>query len=104
GGTYQADLEVSPVNVDASIGKRLPSGLVEGGVGDVVMENKNPPMTVAKVFQDPQLSPSTPGKVVDMAITGQPDQLDWINLPYVSTTEPTGGSAWQQLQVRSTDV
>lgn len=103
-GTYQADLEVSPVNVDASIGKRLPSGLVEGGVGDIVIENKHLAMAIAKVFQDPQMTPSTPGKVVDMAITGQPDQLDWINLPYVSTTEPTGGSAWQQLQVRSTDV
>ena len=42
--------------------------------------------------------------MLDLAVTGQPDQLDWINLPYVSTTEPTGGSAWQQLQVRSTDV
>ena len=30
-GTYRADLDVSPVSVDASIGKRLPSGLVEGG-------------------------------------------------------------------------
>ncbi|MEV5963506.1 PQQ-binding-like beta-propeller repeat protein [Kribbella sp. NPDC051952] len=103
-GTYQANLEVAPVTVDASIGKRLPSGLVEGGVGDIVIENKHLAMTVAKVFQDSQLSPSTPGKVVDMAITGQPDQLDWINLPYVTTTEPTGGSAWQQTQVRSTDV
>jgi len=37
-------------------------------------------------------------------VTGQPDQLDWINLPYVSTAEPTGANAWQQLQTRSTDV
>ncbi|WP_350277318.1 PQQ-binding-like beta-propeller repeat protein [Kribbella sp. HUAS MG21] len=103
-GSFQVELEVSPVSVDASIGKRLPSGLVEGGIGDVVIENKKLALTVAKVFQDPQLNPSTPGKVVDMAITGQPDQLDWINLPYVSTTEPLGGSAWQQTQVRSTDV
>jgi hypothetical protein len=39
-----------------------------------------------------------------MAITGQPDQLDWINLPYVSTAEPLGGNSWQQLQTRSNDV
>jgi hypothetical protein len=104
GGTDGIDLQVSPVNVDASIGKRLPSGLVEGGPGDVVIENKKLAMAIAKVYNDPQLSPSTTGKVLDLAITGQPDQLDWINLPYVSTAEPTGGSAWQQLQTRSTDV
>jgi hypothetical protein len=61
-------------------------------------------MAIAKVYNDPQLSPSTTGKVLDMAITGQPDQLDWINLPYVSTAEPVGGGAWQQLQTRSNDV
>jgi hypothetical protein len=44
------------------------------------------------------------GKVIDMAVTDQPDQLDWINLPYVSTAEPVGGSAWQQLQTRASDV
>jgi hypothetical protein len=103
-GASGVDLAISPVAVDASIGKRLPSGLVEGGTDDVVIENRKLALSIAKVFQDSQLTPSTPGKVVDMAITGQPDQLDWINLPYVTTTEPTGGSAWQQTQVRSTDV
>jgi outer membrane protein assembly factor BamB len=104
GGAADVNLEISPVNVDASVGKRLPSGLVEAGLDDIVIENKRLALSIAKVFQDPQLTPSSPGKVVDMAITGQPDQLDWINLPYVSTAEPTGGSAWQQTQVRSTDI
>ena len=103
-GVSDVNLEVSPVNVDASIGKRLPSGLVEGGPGDIVIENKHLAMAIAKVYDDPQLTQSTTGKVLDMAITGQPDQLDWINLPYVSTAEPLGGSSWQQLQTRSTDV
>ena len=85
------------MNVDASIGKRLPSGLVEGGPGDIVIENKHLAMAIAKVYNDPQLTQSTTGKVLDMAITGQPDQLDWINLPYVSTAEPLGGNSWQQL-------
>jgi hypothetical protein len=97
-------LEISPVTVDASIGKRLPSGLVEGGPGDIVIENKHLAMAIAKVYNDPQLTQSTTGKVLDLAITGQPDQLDWINLPYVSTAEPLGGNAWQQLQARSNDV
>jgi outer membrane protein assembly factor BamB len=104
GGATGADLAVSPVSVDAGIGKRLASGLVEGGTGDVVIENRKLAMAVAKAYDDPQLAGSTTGKVLDMAVTGQPDQLDWINLPYVSTAEPVGGNAWQQLQVRSTDV
>lgn len=104
GGAVGVDLEISPVNVDASIGKRLPSGLVEGGPGDIVIENKHLAMAIAKVYNDPQLTQSTTGKVLDMAITGQPDQLDWINLPYVSTAEPVGGNSWQQLQTRSNDV
>ncbi|TWD83160.1 outer membrane protein assembly factor BamB [Kribbella amoyensis] len=104
GGSAQVDLEVAPVTVDASIGKRLPSGLVEGGPGDVVIENKHLAMAIAKVYNDPQLNQSTTGKVLDLAITGRPDQIDWINLPYVSTAEPTGGNAWAQLQTRSNDV
>lgn len=104
GGAVEVNLEVSPVTVDASIGKRLPSGLVEGGPGDIVIENKHLALAIAKVYNDPQLNLSTTGKVLDMAITGQPDQLDWINLPYVSTAEPLGASAWQQLQTRSNDV
>ncbi|HEX6685554.1 MAG TPA: PQQ-binding-like beta-propeller repeat protein, partial [Candidatus Limnocylindrales bacterium] len=103
-GTYTVDLEMSPVNVDAAIGKRMTGGLAEGGLNDVVIENKHLAMVVAKVFNDPQLDNSTTGKVLDLAVKGQPDQLDWINLPYVSSAEPLGGSAWQQLQVRSTEV
>ncbi|MEV6412301.1 PQQ-binding-like beta-propeller repeat protein [Kribbella sp. NPDC051718] len=104
GGAVEVNLEVSPVTVDASIGKRLPNGLVEGGPGDIVIENKHLALAIAKVYNDPQLNLSTTGKVLDMAITGQPDQLDWINLPYVSTAEPLGANSWQQLQTRSNDV
>ena len=104
--SHRVDLDVSPVNVDASIGKRLterPWSRAE--FGDIVIENKHLAMAIAKVFNDPQTDTSRrQARSLDMAVTGQPDQLDWINLPYVSTTEPTGGNAWQQLQVRSTDV
>jgi outer membrane protein assembly factor BamB len=95
------DLKLSAVNVDASTGKRLNGAYVEGGVEDLVIENKKLAVAISKVFNDPQLDQSTVGKPLDMALTGQPDQLDWINLPYVSSTEPLGGNAWQQLQVRS---
>ena len=99
-----ADLALTPVNVDASTGKRLTGSLVEAGVQDIVIENKRLAMAISKVFNDPQLDQSTVGKPLDMAITGQPDQLDWINLPYATSTEPTGGNAWAQTQVRTTSV
>ncbi|MGW1682724.1 outer membrane protein assembly factor BamB family protein [Saccharopolyspora sp. NPDC002376] len=98
------DLALAPVNVEASTGKRLAGGLVEGGLQDLVIENKKLAMSISKVFNDPQLDQSTVGKPVDMALTGKPDQLDWINLPYVSTNEPLGDNAWQQRQIRSESV
>jgi outer membrane protein assembly factor BamB len=99
-----ADLELTPVVVDAAVGKRLEGGLVEGGLGDVVMENRRLALSVARESTDPQLGGSTAGKILDMALTGRADQLDWINLPYVTSTEPTGGNAWAQLQVRTASV
>jgi hypothetical protein len=98
------DFALAPVNVDASTGKRLTGAYVEGGVQDIVIENRKLAMAISTVFNDPQLPGSTVGKPLDMAITGQGDQLDWINLPYVSTAEPLGGNAWQQLAVRTETV
>jgi hypothetical protein len=82
----------------------LNGAYVEGGVQDLVIENKNLAMAISKVYNDPQLDQSTVGKPLDMALAGKEDQLDWINLPYVSTEEPVGGNAWQQRQVRSESV
>ena len=104
GQSPTVDLELRPVNVDASTGKRLAGSLVEAGVQDIVIENRKLALAISKVFNDPQLDQSTVGKPLDMAITGQPDQLDWINLPYVATAEPTGGNAWAQTQVRTDSV
>ncbi|MFJ6079407.1 PQQ-binding-like beta-propeller repeat protein [Pseudarthrobacter sp. NPDC092419] len=104
GQSPTVDLELRPVSVDASTGKRLAGGLVEGGVQDIVIENKKLALAISKVFNDPQLDQSTTGKPLDMALTGQPDQLDWINLPYVTSSEPTGGNAWAQTQVRTESV
>ncbi|TNB69575.1 hypothetical protein FHJ30_18515 [Arthrobacter sp. BB-1] len=104
GQSRTVDLELRPVNVDASTGKRLTGSLVEAGVQDIVIENRKLALAISKMFNDPQLDQSTVGKPLDMAITGQPDQLDWINLPYVATAEPTGGNAWAQTQVRTDSV
>ena len=98
------DLPLGPVNVDASTGKVLTGALAEAGVQDIVIENRKLALAISKVFNDPQLDQSTVGKPLDMAITGQPDQLDWISLPYVATAEPSGANAWAQNQVRTGSV
>jgi outer membrane protein assembly factor BamB/predicted phosphodiesterase len=104
GQSPAVDLQLGPVNVDASTGKRLIGPFAEAGVQDIVIENKKLALAISKVFNDPQLNQSTVGKPLDLAVTGQPDQLDWINLPYVASTEPTGGNAWAQTQVRTEAV
>jgi outer membrane protein assembly factor BamB len=104
GATTEVDLVLDPVTVSASTGKRLSGGLVEGGAGDVVMENDRLAMAIAKVFDDAQLRDSTTGKPVDMAVRGRDDQIDWFNLPYVTATEPTGTEAWQVRTVRNETV
>jgi hypothetical protein len=52
-------------------------------------------MAVSNGFADPQLPGATVGKPVDLAATGRLDQLDWLNLPYVSATRPAGPEAWR---------
>ncbi|WP_157556080.1 outer membrane protein assembly factor BamB family protein [Herbidospora yilanensis] len=103
-GNGVADVELSPVTVEAGYGKQIGSGLVEAGPGDVVIENDRLSVAIADAYNDPQLSGGTRGKPVDVAVRGMADQFDWINLPYVSATQPTGGSAWDIRTVAATDV
>ncbi|WP_164842757.1 PQQ-binding-like beta-propeller repeat protein [Actinoplanes solisilvae] len=98
------DISLSPVKVEASYGKQLGSGLVEAGYGDVTLENDKLSMAIADAYNDAQLSGGTRGKPVDLAVRGMADQFDWINLPYVSATQPTGTSAWDNRTVAATDV
>lgn len=102
--TAEADLALEPVVVAASTGKELAGGLAEGGPDDVVLENGRLAMAVAEAFDDAQLQGSTKGKPIDMAIRGRADQIDWLNLPYVTSTEPTGTEAWQIRTVRAETV
>ncbi|TDD49698.1 hypothetical protein E1286_13315 [Nonomuraea terrae] len=103
-GSGVADVALSPVTVEASYGKQIGSGLVEAGYGDVILENDKLSMAIADAYNDAQLSGGTRGKPVDLAVRGMADQFDWINLPYVSATQPTGGSAWDIRSVAATDV
>lgn len=103
-GTAVADLALPPVRAAAGTGKTLPGALAEAGPRGVVMENSALAMAIATDLVDPQLAPATRGKPVDMAVRGAQDQLDWINLPTVSRTEPTGTEAWQQNTVLTDEV
>lgn len=88
----------------AGTGRRVPGQYAEAGPADVVLGNEKLSMAVAVAFADPQLPGATKGKPVDLAATGKLDQLDWLNLPYVSPTRPTGTEAWQQGLLISTEV
>lgn len=104
GAPTVVDLTLRPLAVGAGTGMPLTSGLVEGGPSDIVLFNQKLAMSIAAGGNDPQLDGSTIGKVRDWAVAGEADQIDWLNLPYVTATEPLGTEAWQQLQVRSTHV
>ncbi|MEO3747627.1 PQQ-binding-like beta-propeller repeat protein [Plantactinospora sp. B5E13] len=103
-GSGVADVALKPVTVEASYGKQIGSGLVEAGYGDVVLENDKLSMAIADAYNDSQLSGGTRGKPVDIAVRGMADQFDWINLPYVSATQPTGSNAWDSRSVAATEV
>lgn len=103
-GTATTDLALQPVRAAAGTGKVVPGGLAEAGPSGIVLENSRLAVALATTFNDPQLSGSTAGKPLDVAVRGGQDQIDWINLPAVSRTEPTGTEAWQVRTVRTDDV
>jgi phosphodiesterase/alkaline phosphatase D-like protein len=88
----------------AGTGLRVPGPTSEGGPQDVVIGNGLVALTLANVFNDPQLPNATRGKPIDLGSVGHLDQLDWCNLPYVASSVPTGTEAWQRGLVRSTSV
>jgi hypothetical protein len=104
-GTGQLDVTLSRVTAPyAGTGRRVPGPYAEAGVHDVVLGNELLTMAVAVNFADPQLPGATRGKPVDLAAVGKLDQLDWLHLPYVSPTRPTGTEAWQHGLVTASGV
>ncbi|RCK69041.1 hypothetical protein DT076_11805 [Desertihabitans brevis] len=94
-----------PALADARAGVgRVPGPRREAGAADLVLQNSELAVAIAVAFSDGQLAPVTAGKPVDLAARGSLDQLDWINLPYASPTQPTGTEAWQSRTVRSSEV
>ena len=90
--------------VAARSGKQLSGALVEGRTTDLVIENSAIAVAVSLGTEDGQLLGTTVGKVLDMNARAHTDQLDWINLPYASASQPRGTEAWQQATVRHDDV
>jgi hypothetical protein len=101
---YSLNIPVLPVTAWAGTGKTLNGTLVEGTATDIVMENQLVAMTIAKTFNDPQLPGATLGKPVDWSVQGLTDAIDWINLPYLSLTQPSGTEAWSSLKVVNSAV
>jgi phosphodiesterase/alkaline phosphatase D-like protein len=104
GGGMTVDVVLERIVVAAGTGRVIPGPVSEGSVSDIVLENGMLAMTVAVTADDPQLRPVSAGKPIDMAARGGLDQLDWIILPYAATSQPSGGAAWAQRNVRSDDV
>ncbi len=105
GDGHQEDVVLTRVTAPyAGTGRRVPGPVAEAGPADVVLGNELLAMAVSNGFEDPQLPGATRGKPVDLAAVGRLDQLDWLHLPYVSTTRPLGTEAWQQGLVRASAV
>ena len=101
---FVVNFELDPIVAWAGAGKILNGSLVEGTENDVTMINQLLAMTIADTFDDPQLAGSTKGKPINMAIKGQPDGIDWLNLPYISLTKPAGTEAWAVTTVQNDTV
>ncbi|MGM0875162.1 MAG: PQQ-binding-like beta-propeller repeat protein [Bacillota bacterium] len=104
GETEKIEVALKAVSVDAGYGKTISGPISQGTTEDIVMENNKIAMAIADKSVDSQLPGVTKGKVLDLRAIGFEDQLDWLNLPYASKAQPTGGSAWSQLSVKSETV
>jgi phosphodiesterase/alkaline phosphatase D-like protein len=96
-----------PGGVYATTGRKLPptpERQYDGGFGDITMGNELVAMSIARQLNHGQLDGYTMGKPVDLVATSHIDRLDWMNLPYVAASRPTGGGAWGAGPVRSTQV
>jgi phosphodiesterase/alkaline phosphatase D-like protein len=100
----RTDLALQRAAVRAGTGRSVPGPQSQAAATDVVLSNSMLSLAVSAGSQDPQLSGVTVGKPLDLAAIGHLDQLDWMNLPYASASQPRGTNAWQQLTVRSTGL
>ncbi|MGW0816561.1 alkaline phosphatase D family protein [Streptomyces viridiviolaceus] len=100
----RADVRLRRATAHAGRGRTVPGPQSQATTSDIVIGNDLVALAISAGSADPQLPGATVGKPLDLAAVGHLDQLDWLNLPYASPTQPRGGNAWQQLTVRSTSV
>ncbi|WP_435220638.1 alkaline phosphatase D family protein [Streptomyces sp. Tue6028] len=100
----RADIALDRAAVRAGTGRTVPGPQSQATATDIVLCNNMLALAVSAGSQDPQLPGVTVGKPLDLAAIGHLDQLDWMNLPYASASQPRGSNAWQQLTVRSTGL
>ncbi|MFZ4413383.1 MAG: CehA/McbA family metallohydrolase [Bacteroidales bacterium] len=92
------------VSVWAGFGKTIPTGIVQGTEYDIIMENAKLAISIANTSVDDQLPFITKGRPLDLAVTGFPDDLDWINLFFASKVKPQGSLAGQGQSVKYDSV
>ncbi|MEU8569575.1 carboxypeptidase-like regulatory domain-containing protein [Streptomyces pathocidini] len=104
GAQTRADLQLTRTGAWAGTGRTVPGPQSQVPRTDIVLANDLLSLAISAGSQDPQLPGVTAGKPLDLAAVGHLDQIDWLNLPYASAARPRGGSAWQQLTVKSDTV
>ncbi|MFJ6121498.1 alkaline phosphatase D family protein [Streptomyces sp. NPDC092129] len=102
GTQTRGDVTLVRAAVRAGTGRPVPGPQSQAAATDLTLSNSMLSLALSAGSQDPQLPGVTLGKPLDLAAVGHLDQLDWMNLPYASASQPRGSNAWQQLTVRST--
>lgn len=107
----KADIVLAPLNgariLDSTSLKKF-GGLIEGKIGDYTMENGALNLAVAKGTSDQQLKNSSAGRILDIAVNGKADAMDWIFTSWISDVKPhlntvdgiSAGYSFNQLDTR----
>jgi len=77
--------------------------LVEGGDGDLTMQNSKIALTLADEFVDGQMIASK-GKPINFGLSNQRDAFDWMNMPIVTYHKELSENAWNQHCVKYTSL
>ncbi len=101
---YTLDFEMDSIlTTYASYGEKMRGSLVEGGDGDLTMQNSKIALTLADEFVDGQMIASK-GKPINFGLSNQRDAFDWMNMPIVTYHKELSENAWNQHCVKYTSL
>lgn len=101
---YALDFAMNPIlTTNASYGEKMKGSLVEGGDGDLTMQNSKIALTLADEFVDGQMKSSL-GKPINFGLSNQTDAFDWMNMPIVTYHKELSENAWNQHCVKYTSL